>query len=355
MRSFLFSALLFFGLIAAAQNVGINTTTPGYPLTVSKDGIGISQESAAGTGKIGFYTVGTSTYLQTHTPTNLLFTTNNGSPQMILQTTTGNVGIAQIAPAEKLDVTGNINLTGTIKTNGDGGAANQVLMKNAANALVWGTADGGGYKNITSYLDNGTWAVPAGITNITVEVWGGGGGGCASGGGGAGAYAYRTFAVAAGEVMNIFIGDKGTSPLTETGDGTAGGTTQVYGTINPFITQAGGGYGASNGFAGPTSLPQNYKGALFCGEPGKPTTFSFQQASATLFYEVRAYGDGGGSAPYYNNGGKGGIRVINTAGGAEIKRVAPTNGSFPGGGGAGGFDGSSWGTYGAKGFVVIHY
>jgi hypothetical protein len=48
-----------------------------------------------------------------------------------------NVGIGNPAPTEKLDVTGNINVTGTIKANGAGGMANQVLAKNASNNLAW--------------------------------------------------------------------------------------------------------------------------------------------------------------------------------------------------------------------------
>jgi hypothetical protein len=48
-----------------------------------------------------------------------------------------NVGIGNPAPAEKLDVTGNINVTGTIKANGVDGTARQVLAKNESNNLAW--------------------------------------------------------------------------------------------------------------------------------------------------------------------------------------------------------------------------
>jgi|GEM_PF-4636566 len=41
-----------------------------------------------------------------------------------------NAGIGTISPSQKLDVNGNINLTGTIKANGVNGTAGQVLMKN---------------------------------------------------------------------------------------------------------------------------------------------------------------------------------------------------------------------------------
>jgi hypothetical protein len=54
-----------------------------------------------------------------------------------IQTKAQNVGIGNPNPAEKLDVRGNINLTGTIKANGVDGTARQVLAKNASNNLDW--------------------------------------------------------------------------------------------------------------------------------------------------------------------------------------------------------------------------
>ena len=40
-----------------------------------------------------------------------------------------NVGINNPNPNEKLDVNGNINVTGTIKANGSAGSPNQVLKR----------------------------------------------------------------------------------------------------------------------------------------------------------------------------------------------------------------------------------
>ncbi len=54
-----------------------------------------------------------------------------------IQAQAQNVGIGNPAPAEKLDVTGNINVTGTIKANGVDGTAGQVLSKNNTNNLAW--------------------------------------------------------------------------------------------------------------------------------------------------------------------------------------------------------------------------
>lgn len=51
-----------------------------------------------------------------------------------------NVGINNPNPNEKLDVNGNINVTGTIKANGSAGAPNQILMKDNSGNMVWGNA-----------------------------------------------------------------------------------------------------------------------------------------------------------------------------------------------------------------------
>ena len=104
--------VLFFGLVQA-QNVGIGTTTPTTPLTIRKDGIGLSQENTTAVSKIGFYTTVAACYLQTHTNTDLSFSTNNGSPQLTLQKTTGYLGIGTSAPNQKLEIKqGRLRFTG---------------------------------------------------------------------------------------------------------------------------------------------------------------------------------------------------------------------------------------------------
>ena len=134
---FVLFSICFSGIAATAQNVGIGTTVPSFPFTIHKDGIGLSQESSGGVGQIGFYTSGGFSYLQTHDNTDMQFSTNNGAPQLTLQKGTGNLGINQLAPSQKLDVNGNVNITGTIKINGGSPAAGKILTTDASGLASW--------------------------------------------------------------------------------------------------------------------------------------------------------------------------------------------------------------------------
>lgn len=93
--------------------VGVGTTTPFSKFTVTKSGIGVTQESDDQTTRIGFYTATGSAFVQTHSNHDLNFTTNNGSSQMVLKTN-GNVGIGLTSPANKLEVNGTSKINGAL-------------------------------------------------------------------------------------------------------------------------------------------------------------------------------------------------------------------------------------------------
>jgi hypothetical protein len=90
--------------------VGIANNNPLYPLHLKSNGIGFTQESTSGGAQIGFYTSGTSAYIQTHNNIPMNFATNNSSPQMTLATT-GRLGIGTTTPLSKLDVRGKTTIT----------------------------------------------------------------------------------------------------------------------------------------------------------------------------------------------------------------------------------------------------
>jgi len=87
-------------------SIGFGTTTPVQKYSFQQSGIGLTQEGGAGGAQVGFYATTGGAYVQTHNNFDLYFSTNNGSAQMTLQKTTGNVGIGvgSSIPAYKLDV-----------------------------------------------------------------------------------------------------------------------------------------------------------------------------------------------------------------------------------------------------------
>ena len=213
------------------------------------------------------------------------------------------------------------------------------------------------------------WTVPALVTSIKVEVWGGGGGGGgalaylggtgAAGGGGGGSFKTSVLTVSSGQSYSITIGSAGTAGNATAGTGGTGGTTTVTGTAGTVSATGGvGGAGVTNangaGGAGGT-------GGTFNGGAGGTSTGN---------------GAGGGGGAGNNGAGSAGGNAITGAGGAGSPNIAPyiggNGGAFrtdngagnqgiaPGGGGGGGWASSSTlasnaGAAGGAGQVVITY
>lgn len=82
---------------------------------------------------------------------------------------TQNVGVGTTTPSEKLDVAGNVNITGAVKINGSPGTAGQVLVSNGATAPSWQNPGSGVAFNIQAYSGNSI-AIPS-STTATHLVW----------------------------------------------------------------------------------------------------------------------------------------------------------------------------------------
>jgi hypothetical protein len=267
-----------------------------------------------------------------------------------------NVGIGTSTPAQKLDVQGNINLSGGLRANGTAGLLGQVLTADNLGNISWAYA--GRFPNFVSFNYNTGWTVPANVTTVLIEAWGGGGGGSTNGGGSGGAYIVGLVNVTPGNILTVTAGSGGTGGSAATG----GGNSTVVAGATTLI--ASGGY--SGDFAGNyTSFNVNPIGANligYDGDVGRPgegaaTTAIGYISSGNYLYNTH-FGDGGNAGNTNNTGGLAGIasgitgNFFGLGAGTTIRPAC-----IPGGGGCQNSTNTNSTLYneGAMGKVVIHY
>lgn len=231
--------------------------------------------------------------------------------------------------------------------------ANVTLATNG-NTLQIAASGGGGNTYVTNVYTNGisfvptiqvfrssgTFIVPAGVTKIEVEIWGGGGGGgngyndgsaaASGGGGGGGDYNLGIFTVTPGSSFPVTVGSGGNAA-------SAGGTSSFS-----TMSASGGGAGgsANSGGSGAGGAGGTNSGGLVTGLVG---------TSGTIGDQTSAGGGPGGSV------WRGGVSPLGLANpGGSIG-----DGSGPAIGGVGGGPGSSGspslGNTGNNGLVIIYY
>lgn len=210
-----------------------------------------------------------------------------------------------------------------------------------------------------TFVTNGAFPVPNGVTSINVSAWGGGGsGGGASGaglllgrgaaGGGGGAFASSTLTVTPGATLNVVVA--GQTLGASGANGTAGGNSTISGYESLFLAAGGSGGGANNAGGTPVGgiggTVANSKGTVrFAGTSGG-------NGSTSLLSLLLSSGAGGAGA---NAGGAGGASLSSL-----ILGTAPGNaGSSPGGGGGGAINSAlgaaQVGGTGAAGQLTISY
>ncbi|MFZ2898921.1 MAG: T9SS type A sorting domain-containing protein [Saprospiraceae bacterium] len=189
--------------------------------------------------------------------------------------------------------------------------------------VVWGYG-----QSPATYNSSGTFTVPAGVTSLTAECWGGGGGGRngigGEGGGGGGAYA-RSLINSPNASYTVTVGAGG-------GPGTAGGNSS-FGTA---VIALGGGSGTGDTGAPGGSGVGSTGDVKFSGGNGGDAYNNF-------FGTLTRGGGGGGSAFSNSNGGNGGQPAGGLGfgnggkGGEGLNQggTAAENGFEPGGGGGG--------------------
>lgn len=198
---------------------------------------------------------------------------------------------------------------------------------------------------------SGTYTVPAGVTSITVEAWGGGGKGGlrsingGSGGGGGGAYSRKKITVTSGANYTVTVGTGSTS--------TSAGKDSWFSTSTTILAKGGNSVnnnitiGANGGAAGASIGDYVFAGGNGANEAPSKSGGGGGSSAGYNLTGVNSVNASGAIAPY--GGGNGGnARSVDDGSG--------TIGQSPGGGGGGAYRSSSGtqsGGNGADGKVII--
>lgn len=248
---------------------------------------------------------------------------------------------------DTLNVGSDLNLGGALKVDGNAGLPGQALMKNTNGQLSWQFQ--GEFQNIQtiSYSFGSTtpWTVPAGVTRIKVELWGGGGGAGSSGAGHSGAYLMAILNVTPGDVWSAVVGGGGAGgdPNGSKGD------TSIFFRGGIVLMAMGGAATSSNIVTHCANYiatgTNNYMGIQ--GQTGRKGEYSYQNLVNSYFIFIQ--NANGADAPLMPNSGGGSGWLRTNSDGSNGTAQAGGNGSVPGGGG-----GLIYGAGGA-GMILISY
>jgi len=207
-----------------------------------------------------------------------------------------------------------------------------------------------------TFNSSGNFVVPAGVTSITVQAWGGGGSGGGStnagsftgrggAGGGGGAFASSTITVSPGASLNVVVAGQATGNPGTTGS--AGGNSTITG-FEAQILAAGGQGGTGNTSGG---SPAGGAGGTAAASAGTTRTAGANGGNgATATFPSSASSGAGGTGA--NGGGAGGASIGSGSANGNT-------GTAPGGGGGGSrtsqSDGNRTGGLGASGRIIISW
>lgn len=205
---------------------------------------------------------------------------------------------------------------------------------------------GGTFVETLTTAGSGSFTVPAGVTELTVEAWGGGGSGAASstnesgGGGGGGAYArLDNFPVAPGASLSYFVGAGGSLPGTGNPGNPGAGTWFANQTTLIAAGGAGGGAGSIDLGGAGGQVANSIGDQRFAGGSGgngltnKPPPERGGGGGGGSAFATAVGGDGQDGAQ--NSPGAGGIGEGDGGNGGQADFQTAEAGSPPGGGGGG--------------------
>jgi len=246
----------------------------------------------------------------------------------------GNVGIGKSNPSYALDVLGDINYSGTLRSNG-ALVAMGLTSQDMTEYVIQGSTTWG---NTVS----GTWNIPTGVRRIKIQMVGPGGAGygyptntspyASGGGGGAGGYleAIIDSSLASSLTYSTVTQANGTGTMTLTYNGNTFSCTPGYSAVGNSFNPGLGGSGGSG------VLPASgyLQGFVSAGGDGGCGT--------NVMNGVNTAAGGTGGASYFGSGGKGGYNGAGTTGSAW-------------GSGGGGASVTYSGGNGAPGVIIISY
>ncbi len=173
---------------------------------------------------------------------------------------------------------------------GDTGAAG---ADGAAGATGPTGPPGPGLGGRKEFQISGTFLVPAGVSRLSVELYGAGGGGTVrqcnnGGGGGGGAYTSTIFPVQPGQTLTINVSSGGSAGASTAASGGNGGDTQVLDANSALLAAAAGGSGGQ-----PDPLPCGPPAAGAAGGASDPNAMiSHNGAAAPAFSPLNSGGTG---------------------------------------------------------------
>ncbi len=238
---------------------------------------------------------------------------------------------------------------------------------------------GGDYiKTVTDFMADGTWTAPTGVTNISIEGWGGGGAGAGNtadtvygeGAGGGGAYAkINSFTVTPGSDYTADVGAGGVGSTGQNVDGsdtTFNSTTMVADGGLGGSNEGGGDGGGAGGTTGNSTGDVEYAGGS--GGAGGGTNIGSGGGGGAGGAGGAGGVGGNGSSGVGGTAGAGGLGLEaiynflwNIGGEGTTGSTAGRNGNpgaYPGGGGAGAYVNNSTdrtGGSGTAGKIAITY
>ncbi len=296
-------------------------------------------------------------------------TSDQPDPHAANDADSATVGVSSLRIDKTSDVSGSVQPGGTITytivvTNYGASTHSNVTLADAVPAgttFVPGSATADRIpssppiQTSITYSASSTFAVPAGVTSVTVEAWGGGGGGATrtsnggGGGGGGGAYSRGEVAVLPGSNCTVNVGTGGAA-------NTAGGDSWFALGSTTGVLARGGSGGTQNSATGASG------GSAAIGI-GSPLYDGGNGANGVAY----SYGGGGGSSAGTNAAGNNATSATgatapagggNGGNGRSGSQGNGSAGSVPGGGGGGALrtsNGTRTGGAGAAGRMVVSY